>query len=64
MKLVRRIKAGMFDLIVRVAPRRSVETKDLTRDHRTSPGGKGLRMNRRLRDRMRRRWLRVRPDKE
>ena len=64
MKLVRRIKAGMFDFVVRVAPRRGVEAKDLTRDHRTSPGGKGLRMNRRLRDRMRPRWLRARRYRE
>ncbi len=64
MKLVRRIKAGMFDLVVRVAPPRGVKATDLTRGHGVCPGGKGLRMNRRLRDRMRPRWLRVRRDRE
>jgi len=60
MKLLHRIKAGMFDFVTRIAPARPVEAADLARDHRTSPGGKGLRFTERLRRRCRPRWLRTR----
>ena len=46
---------------MRVAPRRPVDQKELTRaDHSPHPGGKGLRLTERVRDAFRASWLRLR----
>ena len=60
MDLLRRIRAAAVDFVVRVAPSRKITADDRVRDHRTRPGGKGLRFTERLRDRLRSRWLRLR----
>ena len=57
----RRVKAALFELVVRAASTRQIDERDLERkDFSRCPGGKGLRFNERLRDAFRGRWLRIR----
>lgn len=62
MGLHRRIKAVVFDFVMRVAPSRPVSSDDLIErvDYSANPGGKGLRFTERLRDSFRKKWLRLR----
>ncbi len=61
MRPSRRIKAAIFDFVLRVWPARRPSPEDYARaDFSTRPGGDGLRFNQRLRDAFRRRWLRLR----
>ena len=60
MRLPRRLTAVLFALYTSLAPRRPVTGEDLRRaDMSAHPGGKGLRFTERLRDRLRRTWLRL-----
>ena len=61
MGLVRRIKSAVFEFVVRMAPARPVRPGEGARaDFSTHPGGKGMRFTKRLRDRFRNKWLRIR----
>ena len=62
--LIRRIKAAVFDFVMRLAPSRPISHADLTdADFSTHPGHKALRFTERLRDSFRKTWLRLRkPD--
>ena len=61
MRLPRQLTAALVDFVLRIAPPRPISNDDLARhDWSTHPGGKGLRFNERLRDALRRRWLRLR----
>lgn len=60
MKLTERIKAAVFDFVTRIAPTRPISHTDLAdTDYSTNPGHKGLRFTNRLRDALRKRWLRL-----
>jgi hypothetical protein len=62
MPLRRRVKAAVLDVLLRVSGPRPIRPPDLARaDFSTHPGGKGLRFTRRLRNRLRDRWLRINP---
>ena len=61
MRLPPRLAAAILNFLMRVAPSRPISREELARaDFSTHPGGKGLRFGERLRDRLRRRWLRLR----
>ncbi|MCD6377454.1 MAG: hypothetical protein J7L99_01240 [Planctomycetes bacterium] len=61
MELTRKIKATLFDFIVRLAPRRAITPDDLKRaDFSIEPGGKALRFTEHLRRLFRFKWLRLR----
>ena len=61
MELPRRIRAAALDFLLRVRPGRKISPDELARaDFSTHPGGRGLRFTRRLREALRRRWLRLR----
>lgn len=60
MRWRRRIATGVATLWLRaVRPKRMSRKRVAREEFSTHPGGKGLRMNERLRDRLRRRWLRL-----
>ncbi len=61
MGLTRRIKAAVFDFVMRVAPPRPISHGDLAdADYSTNPGHKALRFTERLRNSFRKTWLRLR----
>lgn len=61
MGLPRRIKAAVFDFVMRVAPSKPISHADLAdADFSTHPGHKALRFTDRLRDSFRKSWLRLR----
>lgn len=61
MGFTERIKATVFDFVMRLAPSRPIGSDDLKRaDYSTNPGHKALRFTDRLRDSFRKRWLRLR----
>ena len=64
MKFTGRIKAAVFDFMMRVAPTKPISHADLAdADFSTNPGGKALRFTNRLRNALRHTWLRLRkPD--
>jgi hypothetical protein len=56
----RRLAAAVLEFLLRVAPPRRPSRQDLQgAEFSTHPGGKGLRFTRRLREALRRRWLRL-----
>ncbi len=61
MKLTERIKAAVFDFIMRVVPTKPISHADLAdTDYSTNPGHKGLRFTNRLHNTFRKTWLRLR----
>ena len=61
MGLTGRIKAAVFDFVMRVAPTRPISHTDLAdADFSTHPGHKALHLTDRLRDSFRKTWLRLR----
>ena len=61
MSFRRRISTAVAGIWLRLARPRKLQPEEIARqDFSTHPGGKGLRISERLRDRLRPRWLRLR----